>query len=445
MSRPRILIVGGSTRAAADSVRRAGFHPVCADLFADLDLKFNAEVIPVTRYPESLPDDVAQVRADGWFYCGALENHPGILERMLTSHANYGPLLGTPPVALRSVRDPHWLTETLKSEGIPVLEVAPESSPPPPDGTWLQKPLAGAGGRLIRIWDPLSAGEPFPEPHYFQRLASGRRLSALFHVEAGEVEWLGGACELATNIVSQAPSEFAYCGTCGPLKRMPRRCGGSNALPARSGRSLPGLRKNQAFRPGLRNRNLASARVASVQSIERQLTRIARTLVRHAPGLRGLVGLDFRCDGDNIRLVEVNPRYTAALEVLELASGQSLFAGRDRMERPVGDASTVAGIAGSGHGSPARSQFVDEPRRLIVSKRILYAACPMVIPDLTRFIVSNNPWQIPLIADIPCPGSLIQPGWPICTVLAGATTLPALTKSMRCRLDLVQTAIRADS
>src|SRR4051812_13322899 len=69
MSSRRILIVGGSTRAAADSVRRAGWHPICADRFADIDLKNAAEVIPVRNYPESLPEDVAQVRADGWFYC----------------------------------------------------------------------------------------------------------------------------------------------------------------------------------------------------------------------------------------------------------------------------------------------------------------------------------------------------------------------------------------
>ena len=68
MTQQRILIIGGSTRAAADSVRRAGWIPICADLFADLDLRSTVEVIPVQHYPSSLPEDVAHVKADGWFY-----------------------------------------------------------------------------------------------------------------------------------------------------------------------------------------------------------------------------------------------------------------------------------------------------------------------------------------------------------------------------------------
>ena len=64
MSQRRMLILGGSTRAAADSVRRAGWQPVCADIFADLDLQATAEVIPTRHYPDSFPEDVAQVQAD---------------------------------------------------------------------------------------------------------------------------------------------------------------------------------------------------------------------------------------------------------------------------------------------------------------------------------------------------------------------------------------------
>ena len=147
----RILIVGGSTRAAADSVRRAGWEPVCADLFADLDLRMTAEVIPIRKYPDSLPEDVAHIRADGWFYCGALENHPEILERMLTADAAYGPLLGTSPDSLKLVRNPDWLAETLRRTGMNALEIASQSSAPEPNGSWLQKPLAKSPQRNERF------------------------------------------------------------------------------------------------------------------------------------------------------------------------------------------------------------------------------------------------------------------------------------------------------
>ena len=197
-------------------MRRAGGIPVCADLFADLDLRMTAEVIPVRHYPDSLPGDVANIHADGWFYCGAMENHPEVLEEMLAAKASYGPLLGTPPQVVRLVRDPQWLAESLQSAGIMSLQVIDQSAPPESDGTWLQKPLSSAGGRLIRVWDETAARIPFREPHYFQRAVSGVGMSALFQVESGEMEFLGASCEIEAQRESQSPSRFSYCGSYGP-------------------------------------------------------------------------------------------------------------------------------------------------------------------------------------------------------------------------------------
>jgi hypothetical protein len=106
----RVLVVGGSTRAAAWSARRAGLQPVCADLFADLDTRQIAEVVHVRDYPCSLPQDVAHINADGWFYTGGIENHPDLVEQMDRPDASYGPLLGTSAAALRLIRDPFWLS-----------------------------------------------------------------------------------------------------------------------------------------------------------------------------------------------------------------------------------------------------------------------------------------------------------------------------------------------
>ena len=150
MSQRRMLILGGSTRAAADSVRRAGWQPVCADIFADLDLQATAEVIPTRHYPDSFPEDVAQVQADGWFYTGALENHPDVIEQMLAQVPNAGPLWGSPPDPLKQVRDPFWLSEILRQHRLPTLDVVSQSTPPALDGGWLQKPLARAQPLRLR-------------------------------------------------------------------------------------------------------------------------------------------------------------------------------------------------------------------------------------------------------------------------------------------------------
>jgi uncharacterized protein len=395
----RILIVGGSTRAAADSVRRAGWEPVCADLFADLDLRMTAEVIPVQNYPESLPDDVAHVRADGWFFCGALENSPKILEQILKKGNSIGPLLGTPPDGLGALRNPEWLAKTLTSVGLKTLSIANQSSPPVPDGTWLQKPLASAGGRMIRVWDASAARNPFPEPHYFQQIASGIGASVIFRVCAGNVEWLGSARELEAPSESAPPTEFSYCGSFGPI----------NELPA---------------------------------TVEANLTKTVQALVDHVPLLEGFVGLDFRFDGDEVRLVEVNPRYTASIELLELSLGRSLL-NPQVMTGGLGGLSSTAKSQPSSASAPG--SLLPNPKlnqKRIVAKQILYASESFVAPDLRRFVSGNDPWTIPLMADIPVPGTFVERGWPICTVLTAEESFHSLESNMKKRSNIVWDALR---
>ena len=376
MPQRRILIVGGSTRAAADSVRRAGWQPVCADLFADLDLHANAEVVPVRNYPESLPDDVAHIRADGWFYCGGLENHPDILDRIEIANTACGPLLGTHLMGLRIVREPLWLADILKSSGIKVLDVAPESSPPLADGTWVQKPKASAGGRAIRIWDDAALKVPLSEPHYFQRRAAGTAQSAIFCADGGEIRWLGASLELEPNPGSEPPSVFSYCGSCGPTNHIPQ-----------------------------------------------QLEEIAATLLRRIPALRGPIGLDFRLDRNNVWLTEVNPRYTASIEILELASGRSLL--NPNAELPPKPDS--------------------QPQGLLVAKQILYTSKQICAPDLSRFANATNVWQVPIVSDIPRPGIPIEPGWPICTVFASGNTRREVDAILNQRSDWIRHAIHGET
>ena len=361
-SRGRVLIVGGSTRAAAWSAVRAGWQPVCADLFADLDTHQVAEVIPVRDYPWSLPDDVAGVQAEGWFYTGALENHPGIIERLAQPDASYGPLWGTTAVGLRLVRDPFWLATTLCDAGLPALEVEPETAMPPADGTWMQKPFASAGGRAIRVWDKFAAETPFTESHYFQRRAVGESCSAVFRVESHGVERLGASRQFINLAESHAAMPFAYCGSIGPIDRPT----GSGML---------------------------------TNAVRQMLTRMAET-VAQAGFLRGLFSIDFLLDGEQVWPTEINPRYTASMEILELSSGRPLLP-------------THSGHVGNGNGECAVNATTP-----FVAKVILYAPRRFTAPDLSHFLLGTSPWQTPLLADIPAPGVIIEAEWPICTVFA---------------------------
>ncbi len=365
--RGRVLIVGGSTRAAAWSAVRAGWQPICADLFADLDTHQVAEVIPVRDYPRSLPEDVASVQAEGWFYTGALENQPEIIERLSQPNASYGPLWGTAAAGLRLVRDPFWLTATLRDAGLPALDVEPETVTPPTDGTWMQKPFASAGGRAIRVWDKFAVEQQFAEPHYFQRRAVGESCSAVFRVKSHGVEWLGASRQFINLASSHAAMPFAYCGSIGPIDR-----------PNESG--------------------------SITKAARHTLTRMAET-VAQASSLRGLFSIDFLLDGEQICPTEINPRYTASVEVLELSNGRPLLP-------------TCRGHVCHGNG-----ELTVNAADSFVAKVILYAPRRFTAPDLSHLLLGRSPWQTPFLADIPTPGTIIEAEWPVCTVFADGPSL----------------------
>ena len=358
-----------------------------------------AEVITVQNYPQSLPDDVAHVRADGWFYCGALENSPKILERILKKGKFIGPLLGTSPDGLGALRNPEWLAKTLKGVGLETLSVVNQSSPPEPNGSWVQKPLASAGGRMIRVWDEFAVQNPFLEAHYFQQIAAGIGASVIFRVDSGKVEWLGSARELEAPTESAPPTAFSYCGTFGPIDDLP----------------VP---------------------------VEAKLRKMIQAFVDHVPSLKGFVGLDFRFDGDEVWLVEVNPRYTASIEVLELSLGRSLLNSRETPGRSDSNPLTLAEKSSStSHLSPvANHQNLNQTR--IVAKQILYASESFVSPDLRQFVNARDPWKIPLMAGVPVPGTFVERGWPICTVLASGENRHTLESRMKERLRVVWDLLR---
>ena len=380
-----MLIVGGSTRAAAWSALRAGLQPVCADLFADVDLREIADVISPRDYPDSLAVDLAGVRSDGWFYTGALENRPDLIDSLLMTAKNRGELWGTPPPALRIIRDPVRLRETLHRAGFPTLDLQVGSAPPC-DGRWMQKPLHSAGGRGVRIWDEASARLSTSESVYYQRFQRGESLSALFHASDHDLFFLGMCRSLTDSFRSNAPGPNMYCGTIGPL--------------------------------------VASLSESSFDATTaRQSLEQAHALA--ACGLRGLFGIDLiRDEYGTPWVVEVNPRYTASVEILELASRQPLIFPPDREI----DHSKTSAFSRS--SSPDRS-----PAKRIVAKQVLYAPRKLIAPDFSSWRGTPSVWQVPIVADLPVPGSLIDATWPICTVMAEGINEAECQQQLQARVD----------
>src|SRR5262249_47252340 len=118
-------------------------------------------------------------------------------------------------------------------------------------------------------------------------------------------------------------------------------------------------------------------------------------------GLIGLNGVDFVLRDARPVVVEVNPRYSASMELVERATGIPVFdlhraACEGRMPPP---ATAEAPLPGDGFHA----------------KAIVYASKPVSVPDTSGWIERG-------VRDVPHPGEAIRSGHPICTVLASGSS-----------------------
>jgi uncharacterized protein len=213
-------------------------------------------------------------------------------------------LLGNPPEVLRAVRDPVQLGAALDCYARTTVTI-------PTSGRWLRKPLRGGGGIRVRDW----RGGALPKGTFLQERIDGVPCSAaaVGDVVLGVTEQLVGRREFGVR-------GYRWCG---------------NLVPPRTPVPLD------------------------------QVQEICSRLVA-AFGLRGPFGVDFIWDGERAWVVEVNPRPTASLEVI----------------------------------NPARA----------AGKAVVFATEDMVAGELEG------------VRDVPHPGERIAKGRPICTVVATAAT-----------------------
>src|SRR6267378_3168909 len=112
--------------------------------------------------------------------------------------------------------------------------------------------------------------------------------------------------------------------------------------------------------------------------------------------LVGVNGIDFVVRGGVPYPLEVNPRYTAALELVERAHGLGIF---------------------ETHARACAGELPDAPlhrRTAVIGKAIVYARRNVVIGDTSGWLEDES------VRDIPSPGQRIGRGHPVCTVFAQA-------------------------
>lgn len=269
-----ILVVAVSARSLAEAVARAGRRALAVDLFGDEDTRTAAAGVAVV--PGSLHDgpDLDAVMAAGE-RLGAEHGAPagvvvgsGFEHRpaTLAALAARWPLIGSPPAAVAAVKDPRRLAALCAELSIPHPAVA--FAPPGDPSAWLVKRAGGCGGSHVAPADAethIDVGSG----RYFQRRVDGRAMSATVLCAADGARLLA-FCTAA--FAPTAASPFRFGGLEGP--------------------------------------------VAVDADVAGEVAAAAGGLAA-ATGLLGLVGLDLVVDGRRWWLIEVNPRPTAALDVLD--------------------------------------------------------------------------------------------------------------------------------
>lgn len=366
----RLLVLGASTRAAAASALRAGFAPVCGDRFGDVDLRERCPVTVAEDYPAGLERLALASPPGAWMYTGALENFPRLVMRI----SRHRPLDGNAAQVLRQVRDPIQIAAAVSHAGLPCPACRKTADSLPVDGTWLKKRVRSSGGTSVQPW----RGEG--KNHlgcYFQQRIAGTPCAAIYVAAAGRARLLGVTEQLLT-------AGFRYAGSVGPLRLEP--------------------------------------------DVETLAAELGSVLAREF-GLVGLFGVDAVLAHSAIWPVEINPRYTASIEVLERALGLlsiALHAAACRQAQLPADAPAALASAPAWCG-----------------KAIYYARTDVVISaGFTSYLAGLNEGRAwPVAADIPSPGTFVRAGQPVATALAEAANrevvlgrLQGLLQEFDCRL-----------
>jgi len=386
----KILVIGISVRAMAESAVKSGYRVIALDAFGDRDLKELTESYALHRdfqagySPGNLYKVSREIGFDSFAYTSNLENYPEILARFGTHNR----IIGNSPHVVTSVRNWVELFEKLKRAGFSVPETVLSSENLRVDAEcrWMLKPMLGGGGHGISFYDP-GRQSPFGDengsyaPGYMlQEYIPGKTCSVSFVANGKDCTVLG-VTEQLIGMSSFGSRGFRYNG---------------NLLP------VPDV-----FDPHSGKRILDKVR------------RLAEFLTREY-GLVGVNGIDIILNGDQVYLTEVNPRYSASMELIELAYGLPMF---------------------HLHANAALEDELPEFRLESVvnngkyfGKSILFAEKDTVAPD-------TRDWASRGIRDVPASGEKLHTGSPICTILVEQQTSEDVLAELICRSERLKEEI----
>jgi predicted ATP-grasp superfamily ATP-dependent carboligase len=352
----RVLVAGFATRHVVQSAFRAGYDVFAVDHFCDQDLCWYTKE---RRTFEEL-DEMAAVVEE------MVRAHP-IDILVVTSGAEdlttALPLHGTPRECVERFLDKLEMQQFFENHSIPVPALAK-----PGEFPVMVKPRRGAGGwrnqvvadtEELALWEDL-----WPEvPYLTQHLVSGIPCSVSCVCDGKRARAVAVNEQLLRG--SETTRAFGFSGAITPFRH----------------------------------------------PLAEQMVRIAETAAA-ASGCIGSLGVDFITDDERTWAIEINPRFQATLDTVELATGCNLFdlhidACRGVLPPPLAPAGRYA------------------------VRRILFADEDLVVRD-------DLSGLSPSVADIPWPGAEIEEG---SAVISAYGWGPSRTDALR-MLDKTITKVR---
>jgi uncharacterized protein len=409
-----LLIIGASTRAAIHSARRAGFTPFAIDLFCDEDARRFATMsqCELADYPQGFIALAKQFPPMPWMYTGGLENAPEAVAAISAERE----LVGNGIESLKLVRDPFAVAKWNAMKNDPT-----SSTHLLPLPLWER---AGVRGLDSNSWCDVNGRVEVETPHpgplpqgereqvgsnslsevcattqeaqpLLARRANGRFqfptvLSGLSACPEEADGWLckplrGSGGFGITSATTHTPSGDVY---------LQRRVEGTSCSAVFQNNMLLGATEQLIGTEYLHAKPWQYAGNLGPITPPDGLLELAEALSTWA-GLQGTWGVDY-IQGDVPWLIEINPRYTASVEVLEHAA--------------MGE---------------------------VVGKGIYYAPHSFVFPAHPAFEraieIAADPWAMPEYADIPSVGTPIESGQPVLTTLVRASSLEECREAIKQR------------
>jgi predicted ATP-grasp superfamily ATP-dependent carboligase len=232
---------------------------------------------------------------------------------------------------------------------------------------WLVKPFRSGGGHLVRPWEPAT---PVPPGFYAQERISGVPASIVFVAAGGRAVPLGISRQLIGETAFGA-SGYRYCG---------------NVLAPADDDVLTDT--------------VVDSAIALASCVTEQF------------GLVGLNGIDYIVRDEVPHAIEVNPRWTSSMELVERHFGVSMF---------------EAHAAACQDGMLPSFDLHARRGHSVSGKAIVFAPEDITAGD-TRSWLGDE-----MVRDVPQPGARMTAGQPICTVFANEARVAPCVEQLEAR------------